>query len=68
MDRKVWVVALVILIISVVALGVSVAAYIRASYEKISITEPPILTEEFEGPIYTGTGTDYVIEFGGENT
>lgn len=63
MDRKTLVMALSILI-SIAALGVAGAAYLKIPGEEIVVTPPPSDgTEEFEGPVYTGTGTGYIIEF-----
>jgi L-ascorbate metabolism protein UlaG (beta-lactamase superfamily) len=62
MDRKALGIALSVLI-SITALSVGVAAYLKFPGEKVELTPPPGGTEEFKGPIYTGSGTGYLIEF-----
>lgn len=62
MDRKVLIVTVAILI-SIAALGVAGAAYLKIPTEKIVVTPPQNQTEEFKGPVYTGSGTGYIIEF-----
>lgn len=65
MDRRRWLTKVTALSIpvSIAALGVGVAAYLKAPVEKVELTPPPKGTEEFEGPVYTGTGAGYIIEF-----
>jgi len=62
MDRKSLVMTVGVLI-SIAALCAAVAAYLRVPSEQTKLTEPPAVIEEFEGPIYAGTGTGYIIEF-----
>jgi len=51
------------LLVALVALSVGIAAYMKSPEEKVELVSPPVKVEEFRGPIYTGTGTGYVIEF-----
>lgn len=63
MDKTVWATTLAV-ILSIATLGVAVAAYLKVPSERVQVTPPPSDgTEEFEGPVYTGTGTGYIIEF-----
>jgi len=62
MPKNIWIL-LVCLSVAVAALGVGVAAYLRAPEEKIELAPPVAKVEKFKGPIYTGTGTGYIIEF-----
>lgn len=65
MDRRQWLSKVTALSIpmSIAALGVGAAAYLKAPVEKVELKPPPEGTKEFEGPIYAGTGTGYIIEF-----
>lgn len=47
------------------ALGVAIAGFLRTptKKEEIKVVEVPTRGTEFEGPIYTGTGTGYIIDF-----
>jgi len=62
MDRRVMVMSLSVLM-SIAALSVGVVAYLKLPSERVELTPPPEGTEGFKGPIYTGSGTGYVIEF-----
>lgn len=50
-------------LMSIAALSVGVVAYLKLPGERVELTPPPEGTEGFKGPIYTGSGTGYVIEF-----
>ena len=65
MDKKIWIAIGLIIVISVVSLGISIAGFLQATTEKIEIVEPKVPMESvgFEGPIYTGTSNGYLLVF-----
>lgn len=65
MNKGMWIAIAGALTISIAALGIAIAGFQRlpAKEEAIQLVEAPPIEVEFEGPVYTGTGTGYIIEF-----
>jgi len=63
MRRDIWI-SLTCLLVALVALGFGVAAYLKVPEERVQLVPPPETGGEgSKGPIYTGTGAGYIIEF-----
>lgn len=62
MRKETWI-PLICLLAALAALSVGVAAYLKAPEERVELTPPVAQVKEFKGPIYTGSGTGYIIEF-----
>jgi L-ascorbate metabolism protein UlaG (beta-lactamase superfamily) len=67
MGKKLWV-AIVVVAISVAALGTSIAGYQRVPKETVEIVKPEVPEESagLKGPVYTGTSNGFIITFENE--
>jgi L-ascorbate metabolism protein UlaG (beta-lactamase superfamily) len=62
-DKKIVLAMVCLIVISVAALAVATAGYLRQPVRETTIFNQSVINEKFEGPIYTGTGNGFIITF-----